>query len=143
MAGDQSDDQAQEDLSGGQAGPGVAVQDAVVVGEVAFLAQPHDPEDGTDGARAGGQEGADGEGLGLGPDAGGEQWCKGSQDGYHLGWQIHGGRLQGRWLGYYHRSWATPPGSASQLGMEEGQTTVRPGQSRVEELLDYCSPPRG
>src|SRR5262249_8793157 len=71
--------------------------------------QPHDPEEGTDGARAGGQEGADGEGLGPGPDAVREEWCKGSQDGYHLGWQIHGGRLQGRWLVNYHRSWATPP----------------------------------
>src|SRR5512142_1793799 len=102
-----------------------------LIDEVAFLALAQDPQDGTDGARAGGQDGPDGEGLGLGPDAVGEQWCEGSQDDYHLGWQIHGVRLRGRGLVYHRRSSATPPGSASQLRMEQSKTIVRVGQSRV------------
>src|SRR5262249_14693120 len=92
VAGDHGDDQAEQDLPGGQAGPGVAVEDAVVVGEVPLLAQAHDPRDRTDGAVAGRQEGSDGQELGLDPGAVGEQWSEGGQDGYDLRWQIHGGR---------------------------------------------------
>src|SRR5512135_3172213 len=92
VAGEDGDDQAEQDLPGGQAGPGVAVQDAVVVGEVPLLAEPHDPQDRTDGAVAGSQEGSDGQELGLDPDAVGEQGSEGGQDGYDLRWQIQGGR---------------------------------------------------
>ena len=77
---------------GSQAEPGIAVQDAVVVGEVPLLAQAHDPQDGTDGTVAGSQEGTDGQELGLNPGAVGEQWSEGGQDGYDLRWQIQGGR---------------------------------------------------
>ena len=86
IARNEGDDQAQEDLTGGEAGPGITVQDAVIIGEVPLPAEPHDAQDGADGARSGGQDGPDGEGLSLGPDAVGEEWCKGGQDGYHLGW---------------------------------------------------------
>ena len=86
VAGEDGNDQAEQDLPGGQAGPGIAVQDAVIIGEAPLAAEPHDAQDGADGARSGGQDGPDGKGLGLGPDAVGEQWCKGGQDGYDLGW---------------------------------------------------------
>jgi len=33
-----------------------------------------------------GEDGPDGEELGLDPGEIGEQWCEGSQGGYHLGW---------------------------------------------------------
>src|SRR5512135_484781 len=50
------------------------------------------PQDRTDGAVAGRQEGSYGQELGLDPDAVGEQWSEGGQDGYDLRWQIQGGR---------------------------------------------------
>src|SRR5512135_534063 len=92
VAGEDGDDQAEQDLAGGPAGPGIAVQDAVVVGEVPLLAEPHDPQDRTEGAVAGRQEGSNGQELGLDPDAVGGQWSEGGQDGYDLRWQIQGGR---------------------------------------------------
>ena len=98
VAREDGDDQAEQDLPGGQAGPGIAVQEAVVVGEVPLPAQAHDSQDSTDGTVAGHQEGTDGQELGLGPGAVGDQWSEGGQDGYDLRWQIHGGGLQGRWL---------------------------------------------
>ncbi len=55
--GDHGDDQTEQESAGGQAGPNVAVEDAVVVGEVPFVAQTHDPEDRTDSAAASGQDG--------------------------------------------------------------------------------------
>ena len=61
VAGDYGDDQAERDLPGGQAGPGIAVQDAVGVGEVPLLAEPQDAQDRTDGVVAGSQEGSDGQ----------------------------------------------------------------------------------
>src|SRR5512142_449807 len=67
-------------------------QYSVVVGEVPLLAEPHDPQDRTDGAVAGRQEGSNGQELGLDPDAVGGQWSEGGQDGYDLRWQIQGGR---------------------------------------------------
>ncbi len=90
VARDDGDDQAEEDLPGGQARPRIAVEDAVVVSEVPLPAQAHDPQGRTDGAVAGGQDRPDGQDLGLGPGAVGEQWYEGGQQGYDFRWRFHG-----------------------------------------------------
>src|SRR5262249_28832821 len=126
IAGDYRDDQPQEDLPGGEAGPGIAVQDAVVVGEVPLLPQAHGPQGGTDGAIADGQEGPDGEGLGLDPGAVGEQRCEGSQEGYHLGRQVHGVVSTNEGASITVDRGQRPPGPASQLGQSR-VTEAHPG----------------
>ena len=113
--------------------PGGAIEDAMGVGKVFVVAQSHDAQGGGDRAFAGGEDGPDGQDLGVGPDAVGEQWSEGCQEDYHLGWQWHGGRLLGAMtLATSHRSYEATSRFASHLG-----------QSRVKYLcgihadLDY------
>ena len=70
--------------------PGIAAEEAVVVGEVRLVAASHDPEGRGDGASTDGEQGADGEQLGLGPGLCGEEWSEVGQDGYDVKWQVHG-----------------------------------------------------
>ena len=78
--GQHGEDQAEQDLPGGQAGPGVAVEDAVVVGEVALAGLPHDPQGGGDGASAASRRAPTARCVGR-PGAVGEQWSEGGQGG--------------------------------------------------------------
>jgi hypothetical protein len=74
-----------------------------------FWPGAHDPEDGTDDAVAGGQEGPDGAGLDLGPDQWENSDTKAARMATISGGRSTGGRLQDRRFAYHRRSWATSP----------------------------------
>ena len=81
VVGQDRQDQSEQDPSGLEAGPFVAVEEAMIVGVAGVVAMAHDPQGGGDGASPGGEQGADGEEPGLGPGPAGEEWSEVGQGG--------------------------------------------------------------
>src|SRR3712207_2794732 len=78
----------QQEMAEGTAGPGGAVEDPVLGLDVALVAQPHDAQGSGDGALAGREDRADEQDLGVLPGRGTEAAAEGRHNLYNRPWQV-------------------------------------------------------